>query len=181
MVFQSIPMFDRIDTGLYGAIGRRLPGMGCNAQSVMMSGFHSGFKLIGKHFHSHNLDPIDTVHDPRAYGFSDFSHAIGTARDIATMSSGNRHRFAAGEDAGPQKKTLIKGISPSNVQIFPLTDRADTRESVAKPIHGVQSSPYNGGRKGFVVLEMIWVGQKSSQMHVNVPKTRKNISILKVQ
>ena len=154
--------------------------MGCNTQSVMMSGFHSGFELIGKHFHSHNLDPIDTVHDPRAYGFSDFSHTIGTARDIATMPSGNGHCFAAGEDAGPHEKTLIKGISPSHIQILPLTDRTDACEPVSKPVHGVQSSPYNSRRKGFVVLEMIWVGQKSSQMHVNVPKTRKNISILKI-
>jgi hypothetical protein len=121
------------------------------------------------------------MHDPGAYSFSDFSHTIGTARDIAPMPSGNGHLFAAGKDAGPHEKTLIKRISPSHVQILPLTDRTDAREPVAKPVHGIQSSPYNGGRKGFVVLEMIWVGQKSSQMHVNVPKTRKNISILKVQ
>jgi hypothetical protein len=39
------------------------------------------------------------VHDPRAYGFSDFSHTIGTAWDIATMPSGNGHLLAAGKDA----------------------------------------------------------------------------------
>jgi hypothetical protein len=121
------------------------------------------------------------MHDPGAYSFSYFSHTIGTARDIATMPSGNGYLFAAGKDAGPHEKTLIKSISPSHVQILPLTDRTDAREPVAEPVHGIQSSPYNGRRKGFVVLEMIWVGQKSSQMHMNIPKTGKNISILKVQ
>jgi hypothetical protein len=81
----------------------------------MMGGFHGSIEFVLEHFHSHDLDPIDTVNNPLSNCFPYCSYTIGTAFDIATVSARYGHRFATAIDPGAHQKSSIKGVSQGNI------------------------------------------------------------------